>query len=158
MKEQILLIFFVLTITSCRQSTVLTENEKVNIIADVKLTLDNYYNDIRKHGLTAEFKYLDNSPDFFWVPPGYSGSVPYDGIVTAIKQNALKYKLVDNSFDKLQIIPLSNELATYTGQLSSIMTDTSGKVIHYSLVETGIMIKRPEGWKLLSGQTSLLNQ
>jgi hypothetical protein len=143
---------------SCRQSTVLTENEKTNIITDVKLTLDNYYNDIRQSGLTAEFKYLDNSKDFFWVPPGYSSSASYDDIVNAIKQNALKFKSVDNSFEKLQIIPLTKDLATYTGQLSSTMIDTSGKVTQVSLVETGLLIKRQDGWKLLSGQTSMLNQ
>jgi hypothetical protein len=158
MKGQILIIFFVVTVTSCRQSIVLTENEKGEIIADVKLTLDNYYNDIRKSGLTAEFKYLDNSPDFFWVPPGYSNAVSYDGIVSAIKQNALRYKLVDNCFKKLQIIPLTQELVTYTGQLSSTLTDTAGKVSHYLLVETGVMIRRHDGWKLLNGQTSMVKQ
>jgi hypothetical protein len=158
MKVQILIIFVVIMVTSCRQPTVLTENEKGEIIADVKLTLDNYYNDIRKSGLTAEFKYLDTSPDFFWVPPGYSNAVSYDGIVSAIKQNALRYKLVDNSFKKLQIIPHTQELVTYTGQLSSTLTDTAGRVSHYSLVETGVMIRRPDGWKLLNGQTSMLNQ
>lgn len=156
MKRQTLIFLLILTIASCRQSTVLTENEKEKIIVDVKLTLNNYYNDIRKSGLTAEFKYLDNSKDFFWVPPGYSSSLSYDDIANAIKENALKYKSVDNSFDKLLIIPLSKVLATYTGQLSSTMTDTSGKVMRVSLVETGILIKRQDGWKLLSGQTSLL--
>jgi hypothetical protein len=157
MKGQTLILFFVLAITSCRQSPVLTENEKADIIAEIKLTLGNYYDDIRKSGLTAEFKYLDNSPDFFWVPPGYSGPVSYNVVVSAIKQNALQYKLVDNTFNTLQIIPLSRELAAYSGQLSSTITDTAGKVTRYSLVETGVMIKRAGGWKLLNGQTSMLN-
>jgi hypothetical protein len=121
-------------------------------------TLDSYYNDIRKLGLTAEFKYLDNSSEFFWVPPGYSDAIAYDSVVTILKQNAPKYKSIDNSFDTLRIIPLSRELATYTGRLHSTMTDTADRIITFSLVETGILIKRPDGWKLLNGQTTILAQ
>ncbi|MBK7009746.1 MAG: nuclear transport factor 2 family protein [Saprospiraceae bacterium] len=158
MKRQILTIFTILTFLSCRQSESLTENETESIIKDVQLTLVNYYTDIRKSGLTAEFKYLDNSSDFFWVPPGYSGFISYDSVATVLKQNAPKYISIDNSFDTLRIIPLSKELATYTGRLNSTMTDTSGKIMTFSLVETGVLIKRQDGWKLLSGQTSILQK
>jgi hypothetical protein len=158
MKQPIITIFTILTIVSCRQSKPLTENDKANIIEEVHQTLDNYYKDIRKSGLTAEFKYLDNSSEFFWVPPGYSSSISYDSVTIVLKQNAPKYKLIENSFDTLLIIPLSKELATYTGRLNSTMTDTSDKTMTFSLVETGVLIKRKDGWKLLSGQTSILNK
>jgi hypothetical protein len=151
-------IFAILTILSCNQATPLTDNEKAVIIENVRLTLDNYCNDIKKSGLTAEFKYLDKSSDFFWVPPGYSTSISYDSVAIVLKQTAPKYKSIDNSFETLQIIPLNSEYATYTGQLKSTMTDTSSKTITLSLVETGVLIKRKDGWKLLSGQTSILNQ
>jgi len=114
-------------------------------------------NDIRKSGLTAEFKYLDNSSEFFWVPRGYSSYISYDSVATVLKQTAPKYKSVDNSFDTLRIFPLRKELATYTGRLNSTMTDISGKVITLQLIETGVLIKRQDEWKLLSGQTSILN-
>ena len=158
MKRLILINFAILTIISCRQPISLTESEKASIIKDVRMTLDNYCNDIKKSGLTAEFKYLDNSPDFFWVPPGYSSSISYDSVAIVLNQNARKYKFILNSFDTLKIIPLSRELATYTGRLRSTMTDTTGKLMTFSLVETGVLIKRQDGWKLLSGQTSILNQ
>jgi hypothetical protein len=154
----ILTIFTILAITSCRQSTSLTETEKASIVFDVHQTLDNYYNDIKKSGLTAEFKYLDNSADFFWVPPGYSSSISYDSVITVLKQNAPKYISIDNSFDTVRIIPISKEFATYTGRLHSTMTDTFGKVTTFSLVETGVLIKRQDGWKLLNGQTAIINQ
>jgi hypothetical protein len=147
-----------LTIVSCKQPVTLTEDEKASIAEDIRQTLNNYYNDIRKSGLTAEFKYLDNSSDFFWVPPGHSSSISYDSVTTILKQNAPKYKSIDNSFDTLGIIPLSKELATYTGRINSTMTDTAGKTMTLELLETGILIKRREGWKLLSGQTSILNR
>ena len=153
------ILFFSLALLSCRQnSTSQTELDRNGIVNSVKLTLDNYYSDIKKNGLTAEFKYLDNSPDFFWVPPGYTNSISYDSVVTVLKQNAPKYKLIENSFDTLSIIPLTEELASYTGRLSSKMTDTSGNMMTFSLVETGILVKRKNGWKLLSGQTSIIGQ
>lgn len=158
MKPIFLTIFTFLIVSSCRQSAPLTENEKTNIIAEVRLTLGNYYGDIRKSGLTAEFKYLDNSPDFFWVPPGFSSPLSYDSVVAVIKKNAPNYKSVDNSFDSLKIIPLTKEIATYTGRLKSTMMDTSGKVATFSLIESGVLIRRTDGWKLLSGQTAVLNQ
>lgn len=145
-------------IISCRQSESLTENENAGIIKDVRQTLYNYYADIKKSGLTAEFKYLDKSKEFFWVPPGFSSSLSYDSVASILKQNAPSYKSIDNSFDTLRIIPLSRLLATYTGRLNSKMTDNSGKVLTFSLLETGVLIKRQDGWKLLQGQTSILNK
>jgi hypothetical protein len=42
----------------------LSENERREIIKEIKETLDNYYSDIEKDGLLAEFNYLDSSADF----------------------------------------------------------------------------------------------
>src|SRR5688572_8196325 len=95
-----------ITFMSCTNSETLTETERDEIIKDAKQTLDNYYNDIRKEGLTAEFKYLDNSADFFWVPPGYSSPISYDSVATILHANAPLFKSIDNSFDTLNIIPL----------------------------------------------------
>lgn len=158
MTRQILMLLSMLLFVSCSQSSLLTEKEKTVIIDSVRQTLNNYHNDIRKSGLIAEFKYLDNSADFFWVPPAYSASISYDSVASILKQNAPNYKYIDNSFDTLSIIPLSKELATYTGRLHSTMIDTNNKKTSFSLVETGVIIKRTNGWKLLSGQTSVLNQ
>jgi hypothetical protein len=158
MKLFILIIFAALIIISCQISISLTEDEKALIVKDVRVTLDNYYTDIRKSGLTAEFKYLDNSPDFFWVPPGYSIPISYDSVANILNQNAPRYKSIFNSFDTLNIIPLSREYVTYTGRLRSTMTDTTDNTMTFSLVETGVLVKRQDEWKLLSGQTSILNQ
>lgn len=156
MKQSLLTIIAIFTVVSCHQPTQLTENDKKNIIRQVHHTLNNYYEDIKRSGLTAEFEYLDNSSDFFWLPPGYSYSISYDSVSIILKQNAPKYKLIDNSFDTLMIVPLSKELATYSARLQSIMTDTSDNTSTCSLLETRLMIKRKEGWKLLSGQTAIL--
>ena len=145
-----------LFLVSCAQPETLTEAEKNKIVQEAKETLDNYYKDIRKEGLMAEFKYLDNSADFFWIPPGYDSPLSYDSIASILNSNAALLKSVENAFDTLRIIPLTNQLVTYTGRLHSVVTDTSGKTSHHVLVETGTLIKRKGGWKLLNGQTNLV--
>src|SRR5688572_31858927 len=92
---------------SCSQSETLSETERAEIILAAKETLTNYYNDIRKEGLRAEFRYLDNSKEFFWVPPGYSSPISYDSVAAILNQNAPLFKSIDNSFDTLRIIPLT---------------------------------------------------
>jgi hypothetical protein len=143
---------------SCNPHSELNESDKVTITYQVNTMLQNYYKDIATYGLKAEFKYLDSSKDFFWVPPGYSLPISYDSVATILRQNAPMFVSIDNSFDSLRIIPLSLNLATYSGRLKSKMIDTTGKAINFSLVETGVIIKRADGWKLLHGQTSILNQ
>lgn len=134
----------------------LTDSMKVVIIKQVEQALNNYVAAVKKDGLTAEFEYLDSSGDFFWVPPGYNSAISYDSIAVILNANAPFFQTVENSFDSLRIVPLTEGLATYTAQLRSVMTDTVGNISSLRLIETGIVIKRVEGWKLLSGQTSLL--
>jgi hypothetical protein len=143
---------------SCQQDkTILSQETRNGIIKDVRNTLEQYVSAIEEHGILAELNYLDHSPDFFWIPPGYEHPIYYDSVESVIKLNATRLKSVVNSFDSLQVIPLSERLAIYTGKMQSVTTDTSNQVTEVSLIETGVMIKRKDGWKLLSGQTSLLD-
>ncbi len=123
---------------------------------EVKLMLDNYFADIRREGLMAEMKYLDTSADFFWVPPGYNHALSRDSVVLIITNYAPKVKLTDNSFETLRIIPLTDNLATYTGRVKSRVIDFEGKERIHILVETAVVVRRKDGWKLLSGQTSVV--
>ncbi|TAI47827.1 hypothetical protein EW142_14325 [Flagellimonas allohymeniacidonis] len=150
----ILTISCLLTVLSCEQPKTITSDEKIEVSDNVRQTLTDYYNDIRELGLTAEFKYLDNSKDFFWTPPGYSSSISYDSVATILNHSAPLYQSIDNQWDSLRITVLTKELAAYTGRLRSTMTDTSGQVFKLKLVETGLLIKRHDGWKLLCGQTA----
>ncbi len=156
--KQIRYLLVSFAIASCSAPNELTETEKNFIIQEVRQTLKQYYQDIKANGLKAEFKYLDHSPDFFWLPPGYSHALSYDSVASVLIQNAPNFTLIENSFDTLHIVPLSQTLASYTGRLHSFMTDTSGKLNSFSLVETGVLVKRRDGWKLLLGQTGVLNQ
>lgn len=146
-----------LLFTACNQEPTFDEKQIQLNINEAKATLKNYFDDIRKSGLNAEFSYLDNSPNFFWVPPGRTNPISYDSVATILKQNAPKYKLINNTFDTLMIFPLSPDITTYTGRVKSSMTDTTGNTTNFSLMETGVLIKRKTGWKLLQGQTSLIN-
>lgn len=159
MIKKICILSILILACSCAQkeSDSFNEKDKTNVIASVHKTLEDYNKNIEKLGLLGEFDYLDNSTEFFWVPPGYSEAISYDSVATILKQNAATFVSIQNSFESLRIIPLTRELATYTGRLRSIMKDTAGKTTMVTLAETGIVIKRGGSWKLLSGQTTVLN-
>jgi hypothetical protein len=154
-----LFLFLLFTAASCRlASSPLSAEEAKDIERTVRQTLADYNSAVKKEGLMAEFRYLDSSSSFFWVPPGYANSLGYDSIRSIIQKNASSFASVDNSWQSLKIIPLSKELANYTGRIRSVMKDTSGKINSFILVETGLMIRRTDGWKLISGQTALVAQ
>ena len=142
---------------SCNEVTYLTQDEKKEIEDTIQQVLNNSYSDIKVHGLTAEFKYLDSSNEFFWVPPGYSRPLSYDSVAAVLNRSAPALKAVENTFDTLHIIPLSRSIAIYTARIHSIVTDTQNQVTITNLVETGVLIKRPDGWKLHNGQTAIID-
>jgi len=133
-----------------------TQSDRKMISDSIRQTLNNYFADIKKEGLTAELKYLDSSSDFFWVPPGYKSSISYDSVAAILKRYAPFYQSTDNSWETLMINPITNNLASYSGRIHSITTDSSGKVSNFTLIETGLVVKRQTGWKLLNGQTSVV--
>ncbi len=114
--------------------------------------LNDYHAAIKKDGLIAEFNYLDDSLDFFWVPPGYQSALSYDSVRTILEANAKAFKSTDLSWYTLEVFPQSNSLATYTGIVKGTMTDTANQTTNVSIIESGTLIKRENGWKLLCGQ------
>jgi len=148
----IVLVFFLLF--SCAQ------NDKQIVNADlqqeIKSTIDNYYNELRKEGLAAELKYLDSSNQFFWVPPGYMNYANYNVIAAAIKRNAALLKSIDNRYDSLLIIPLTKEYAQFVMRTISTTIRADGDSIKSAFIESGVVVRRKDGWKFLSGQTSIL--
>lgn len=146
-----------MTLTSCFQTDKLNESEKEQIINDVIEMFGNYHNDIRKEGLTAEFKYLDPSTDFFWVPPEYKSTLSYDSVRKILEINAKSFQAIEFNWDTLQVFPLSDKIANYSGIVKGSMIDTSGIKSSVLIIESGTVIKRSDGWKLLSGQSAILN-
>ncbi len=157
MIKQIFGIVILMTLTSCSQTDKLNESEKELIINDVIEMFGNYHNDIRKDGLTAEFKYLDQSSDFFWVPPGYKSALSYDSVRQILEINAKSFQAIEFNWDTLQVFPLSDKIANYSGIVRGSMIDTFGIKTSVLIIESGTVIKRSDGWKLLSGQSAILN-
>jgi hypothetical protein len=124
--------------------------------SEIISTIDNYYNDIRKEGLLAELKYMDSSSGFFWVPPGYLNYAGYDSIAAAIRRNAASFKSVNNRYDSLLIVPLSTGYANFVMRTISTTVNAEGDTAKAAFIESGILVKRKDGWKFLSGQTSVL--
>ena len=148
-----------LGIMSCAKPTAeLSAAEKVAISGEVRETLNKYYAEVNRNGLTAEFNYLDNSPDFYWTPPGYTAPITYKEVEKGVQQNAKVFASIDNKWRTLNVYPLTSHLASYTGLIESSVSDTAGTPGVYTLLETGIVIKRANGWKLLSGQTSVIKE
>jgi hypothetical protein len=147
----------VIFLISCsgEQKPQLSDEEKGNIVMDVKEVLDNFNADVKAGGLTSEFKYLDNSKDFKWIPPGYQTSISYDSATSMMKRSSGTYKEINNSFENLTINALSADTASYTGKIKSMMTDTMGNIMTIYLNEKGKLIRRKDGWKLLSGETTI---
>lgn len=142
-------------VLSCNQSNH-SSSKHDNVRSEIKTIFDNYYNDIRKDGLLAELKYLDSSAQFFWVPPGYLNYVSYDSVAAAIRRNAALLKSVDNRYDSLLIVPLSGDHAQFVVRTVSTTVDGGGETTKTAFIESGVMVKRNNGWKFLSGHTSIL--
>ena len=156
MKYSLFHICIAVLICSCNQPAGLTDAERTTKATEARQMLVGYNDDIREHGLLAEFAYLDSSAQFFWVPPGYTSPLSFDTVAKIMRANAAVIKKMDNRWDTLIVNVLSSDIATYTGKLHSTITDTAGKIFNTHLIESGTMIKRKDGWKLLSGQTAAI--
>ncbi|MEO9965760.1 MAG: hypothetical protein ABJF11_08230 [Reichenbachiella sp.] len=132
--------------------------DKDQIKLEVQQMFDNYHKDIATDGLLAEFKYLDTSADFYWVPPGYDAALSYDSVETILTANAKSFQQIYFGWDTLQIFPLTADIANYSGIVLGEMTDTAGTQMNVSIIESGTVIRREDGWKLLSGQSATLSQ
>ncbi|MGB5818477.1 MAG: hypothetical protein WBG90_03260 [Saonia sp.] len=130
--------------------------DKERTVEEVHQMLLDYLVDINKEGLVAEFRYLDDSSDFFWVPPGYRSALSYDSVKTILERNHKAIHSIKMQWDTLQIFPLTNEIANYSGIVDGVMIDTAGIKSTMSIIESGTIIKREDGWKLLSGQSEIL--
>ena len=148
-------VWFAVLLFSCSQADKNAGNTS-NTRNEIKTTIDNYYNDIRKEGLLAELKYLDSSREFFWVPPGFLNYAGYDSIAAEIRRNANSLKYIDNHYDSLLIIPLTDDYAQFVMRTVSSAIDVTGDTLKTAFIESGVIVKRKEGWRFLSGQTSLL--
>jgi hypothetical protein len=145
--------FFVI---SCNTPAGFSDKQKQAIADTVRQVLINYHNDVRKAGLLAEFNYLDSSTEFYWVPPNYASPLSYDSVAHELRAIAGFFRSIHNKWDSLVVTPLTKEYVSYTGIQSTTYTDTLGHTGTHRLIETGMLVRRATGWKLLHGQTAII--
>jgi hypothetical protein len=141
---------------SCSKASTTEPVSSDSVAVEVERMLHKYHEAMKTGGLLAEFNFLDNSPDFFWVPPGYESTLTYDSVRTILEKNARAIASIQLEWETLRIFPLSNRIANYSGIVRSVSTDTSGAVHSVRMIESGTTIKREDGWKLLNGQSAIL--
>ena len=149
-------IIFAVALINCRGPEYNEKWSRTIVKQEATQMLYDYHKAIAKDGLSAEFQYLDHSADFFWVPPGYSSKLNYDSVQKILIENDKSISSIQLEWDTLEVFPLSEEIASYTGIVRSKMKDTTGHSSETAIIESGTLIKRTDGWKLLSGQSAVL--
>lgn len=155
--KQLLLAAWSIVFFACTNKDSFTQEQKEKVKQQVATMFDQYYKDMKNKGLMSEFSYLDHSEDFFWVPSNFHSPLTYDSVKTIITANAQATQYVDFRWQSLTIYPLTPSVATYAGVVTGIVIDTAQIENHVKLLESGTVIKRKDGWKLLSGQSRVLN-
>lgn len=150
-------ISIIILLIGCGRSVPKENWSREKVAQEVTSMLYEYHHAIEKDGLTAEFQFLDQSADFFWVPPGYTSKLSYDSVHKILVKNNQAISSIAFKWETLEVFPLSNDIATYTGIVKGRMKDTSGLITKTAIIESGTLIRRTDGWKLLSGQSALLN-
>ncbi len=135
----------------------LSKEYKETISLEIKQMFDSFHKDITKNGLMSEFKYLDTSSDFFWVPPGYKKTLDYNTVKSILTRNSKTVNFIEFSWESIKIVPLTNEIANYSGIVKCVQVDTNHNSKTFRIIESGTLIKREDGWKFLNGQSRKLN-
>ncbi len=154
-RKFILTLLLFISFFSCNRQPK-NEFDATAVEREVKQMFMAYDDSVSKNGIKAEFFFLDNSDAFYWVPPGYKYALHYDSIANILREIAPQYKYIDNSWDKLQIMGLSDKYASFNGVINSYVITVDNDTITTKLSETGIVVKRGSGWKFLSGQTVVI--
>ena len=76
--------YLLILLTSCLDTSELNDVDKEKISKEVSMMFDLYHSAISREGLVGEFDYLDDSEDFFWVPPGYTSPLDFDSVKTIL--------------------------------------------------------------------------
>jgi hypothetical protein len=149
-------ILLLLIFTACTSSKPsFDESAKARVVEEATAMLQDYYAAISSDGLLAEFAFLDSSEAFFWLPPGSTIAWDYDSVATTIRHNATQLDIISIAWTTLQVDAVAWDTARYTGELHSRSISVEGDTSTAKLVEKGLLIRRDDGWKLLSGETKM---
>jgi hypothetical protein len=96
---------------------------------------------------------LDTTDAFFWIPPEFDKALNYNEVKRILLENVPSTEGIQFKWEKLEVFPLKENVATYHGIVLSSMPIDSAKMHQSRILESGTLIKRKDGWKLLSGQS-----
>jgi hypothetical protein len=159
-KGIIYLVWVIVMLCSCKNETskaqeVTQEFDPHRTANEAREMLTKYLADVAHRGLKAEFDYLDNSDSFWWHPPGFNGPIGYDSVATVLKEMSKDMLSITSRWTMLNVAALTDTTASYRGDVTSIqITKTKVRDTLY-MHEEGMLIKRPDGWKLWYGTTVL---
>lgn len=127
-----------------------------HIEAEVRAMLADYAEAQRQNGVLGELSFLDTTDAFFWVPPGYAQAISGDSVRAVLHSFAPNIRSVDGHWLALDVHPLNDSIAVYTGRLRATNISIAGDSTIHELLETGVVARRVDGWKLLGGHTTVL--
>lgn len=155
--KQLFILTISILIISCSSEKTTQEFDAATVEKEVKNMFLAYDDSVRKNGIDGEFFFLDNSKQFYWVPPGYKYALHYDSIAKILHEYAPNFKYINNTWDTLHIMALSDKYASFNGIINSYSITVDNDTTTSKLSETGLVIKRGEHWKFLSGQTVIID-
>jgi len=132
------IILFVSLLAACTQEKVVEYNAQ-RVVDEVTDMLNQYHDAMRIGGLEAEFDYLDQSDEFFWIPPGFDQAIDYDSVATILRATDQTLQSIVLEWDTLKVNPINDSLAQYYGRLTSTTIDTAGTEYVALLVESGLI-------------------
>jgi hypothetical protein len=98
---------------------------------------------------------MDSSDAFFWVFPPDTGAVSRAMLADGLRTELESYPSIEGRWLSLRVEPLTATLASYTGVFEQVATTVGGDVVTTHGIETAVVVLRDDGWKFLSGQTTL---
>ena len=149
--KHLLLITLIVCGSAC-QTTV----EDVNldrIAQESKAMLVAFHDSINQTDLMAEFAFLDSTSAFYWIPPGYNYAIGYDSIRNILIESNRQLQSVYFDWDTLDVFPLSKDYCNFRGVVHCEMTGQDSVKQIFNVIESGTLVKRDDGWKMLSGQS-----
>lgn len=151
--QSVFVILFVCSMHGCSSNSEKSIFTPETVYLEAKEMLFDYHTAVNETGLVAEFDFLDSSHMFFWVPPGFDKAIKYEEVKRILLENAPLAKGIQFEWEHLEIFPLTSEIATYYGIVKAGISSPTGLSDQSRVLESGTLIKRKDGWKLLSGQS-----
>ncbi|MCU0373181.1 MAG: nuclear transport factor 2 family protein [Ignavibacteria bacterium] len=150
----LLLACLLLTAFTCGEKTLkLDDSERAEIVEAVKSMTSRYFEDFHANNVDTVLRHYDTSACFFWSITPDTIALKRSAMVTMHRHAIKDYAKFEGYWSNIQVEPLTKELAMYHGTYHVNTEDKGGKKGKITGVETGVMVKREDGWKYLAGQT-----